>query len=214
MSAGSLDGYYSTIGVAHIAGDYTLEHDGTLEVDVSGDLDEPGRHYDIYQIDGSASLLGTLRVSFIRDYVAALGDSFEFLTAAGGVDGGFDSLDLPALSTGLQWRLTSTATAMFLNVVSTAIPGDFNRDGVVDSADYTVWRDSLGTITLNTRADGDGNGVVDQNDYNIWKSHYGERVGGGASNGSGAASEPSSWLLLLTAAIPILSRRRQRSESR
>jgi hypothetical protein len=94
------------------------------------------------------------------------------------------------------------------------IPGDFYHDGVVDTADYTVWRDSLGEIFPNAQADGDGNGVVDQNDYNMWKLHYGERSGGAASFGSGAIPEPASWLMLLSGTIPIRSFCRQRSGSR
>ncbi|MGD9634826.1 MAG: glycoside hydrolase family 44 protein, partial [Pirellulales bacterium] len=39
-----------------------------------------------------------------------------------------------------------------LVLVSDGLPGDFNRDGTVDAADFTVWQDSLGT-TGNTAAD-------------------------------------------------------------
>ncbi|WP_146565431.1 choice-of-anchor Q domain-containing protein [Posidoniimonas corsicana] len=58
----------------------------------------------------------------------------------------------------------------------TAAPGDYNRDGVVDAADYTVWRDQSGlTVSRLTGADGDGDGRVDQNDYRVWRSHFGLR---------------------------------------
>lgn len=58
----------------------------------------------------------------------------------------------------------------------TAAPGDFNRDGVVDAADYTAWRDQSGnTVPPLTGADGDGDGRVDQNDYRVWRSHFGLR---------------------------------------
>ena len=56
----------------------------------------------------------------------------------------------------------------------TAAPGDYNRDGTVDAADYTVWRDNLGaSVAPLTGADGDGNGVVDATDYAVWKSQFG-----------------------------------------
>lgn len=48
-------------------------------------------------------------------------------------------------------------------------PGDFNLDGQVDAADYTVWRDTLGSKT-DLRADGNGDGAVDQADLEIWQS--------------------------------------------
>jgi hypothetical protein len=53
--------------------------------------------------------------------------------------------------------------------------GDFNRDGAVDAADYTVWRDSLGAeVTSGTLADGNVDGVVDADDYEVWRSHVGD----------------------------------------
>src|SRR5262249_5803392 len=59
------------------------------------------------------------------------------------------------------------------NIVVTSV-ADYNRDGVVDAADYTVWRDSLGQMGSSLNADGDGNGMVDANDFDVWKMHFGE----------------------------------------
>ncbi|QDU55509.1 rhamnogalacturonan lyase family protein [Aeoliella mucimassa] len=52
------------------------------------------------------------------------------------------------------------------------LPGDYNQDGAVSLADYTVWRDWLGSTT-NLAADGDHNGVIDDADYQIWKQNFG-----------------------------------------
>jgi hypothetical protein len=81
---------------------------------------------------------------------------------------------------------------------------DYNRDGVVDAADYTVWRDTLGSTT-NLLADGNGNEMIDADDYEVWKLHFGVTVLGFAA-GSGALDviavpEPATCLLLLLAAI-------------
>ncbi|TWT90756.1 hypothetical protein Mal64_11530 [Pseudobythopirellula maris] len=56
-----------------------------------------------------------------------------------------------------------------------AAPGDYNRNGVVDAADFTVWRDALGQTGLTplTGADGDGDGQVTRADYDVWVSHFG-----------------------------------------
>jgi len=48
--------------------------------------------------------------------------------------------------------------------------GDYNGDGSVNVADYTVWRNTEGSVD-DLRADGNGDGTVDQADYDLWKSH-------------------------------------------
>lgn len=62
-----------------------------------------------------------------------------------------------------------------------AVPGasgDYNRDGSVNAADYTVWRDNLGDtgLALYAGADGNGNGMIDSGDYAVWKAHFGQTI--------------------------------------
>jgi hypothetical protein len=67
--------------------------------------------------------------------------------------------------------------------------GDFNGDGSVDAADYSVWRDRMGSaVTPYASADGDGNGVVGAADYEVWKEHFGETIEQGTGVGSGGAA--------------------------
>jgi hypothetical protein len=63
-----------------------------------------------------------------------------------------------------------------LTVTLVGAPGDYNYDGVVNTADYTVWRDAfdLGESYADYhQADGDFNGVVDDRDRGVWAAHYG-----------------------------------------
>jgi hypothetical protein len=48
--------------------------------------------------------------------------------------------------------------------------GDFNADGIVDVADYTTWRDSVGLAGLPNSA---GLGTVGPQHYDLWVSSYG-----------------------------------------
>ncbi|MEX2092400.1 MAG: choice-of-anchor Q domain-containing protein, partial [Pirellulales bacterium] len=71
-------------------------------------------------------------------------------------------------------------------VVPPELLGDYNEDGAVDAADYTVWRDTLGQsgVSPYSGADGSGNGSIGPEDFDVWKSHFGETLpasGGGAS---------------------------------
>lgn len=59
-------------------------------------------------------------------------------------------------------------------ILPEAILGDYNGDGTVNTADYTVWADSFNT-TVNPfdGADGNGDGVIDTADYTIWADNFG-----------------------------------------
>lgn len=86
------------------------------------------------------------------------------------------------------------------------LPGDFNGDGVVDAADYTVWRDSLGQTGVGLPADGDHSGTVDQADYDLWKTNFGLGGGSGASANT-AVPEPSPlWMAEIAATILLVTR--------
>lgn len=91
------------------------------------------------------------------------------------------------------------------------VPGDYNGDGLVDAADYTVWRDHLGS-EVHTEVDGDKSGVVDQGDFDIWHDDFGHHGGGGAlAAGNAAVPEPSSGLLaIICSAILLVYRTRSR----
>ncbi len=57
--------------------------------------------------------------------------------------------------------------------VAQVLYGDFNQDGIVNAADYTVWRDTLGQTGEGLAADVNGDLVVDATDYGMWKTHFG-----------------------------------------
>jgi hypothetical protein len=63
-----------------------------------------------------------------------------------------------------------------------AVPGDYNQNGVVDAADYTVWRDRLGQMnSLRNEDPGAATpGLVDEEDYDFWKSRFGATAGSAA----------------------------------
>jgi hypothetical protein len=70
----------------------------------------------------------------------------------------------------------------YLRAAAPAASGDYNHDGIVDSADYTLWRDTFGqTVPLGTGADGNLSGTIDAGDYASWKSRFGLADSGGAS---------------------------------
>ncbi|HEY4232021.1 MAG TPA: glycoside hydrolase family 44 protein [Lacipirellulaceae bacterium] len=83
-----------------------------------------------------------------------------------------------------------------LVLVSDGLPGDYNHDGVVDTADYTVWRDSFGQ-TGNVAADGNEDNAVDISDYQLWHDNFGRSDLGSGIGANAAVPEPSTVLLVL-----------------
>lgn len=83
-----------------------------------------------------------------------------------------------------------------------SLPGDNDRNLVVEPNDYLVWRKSLGA-TDDLTADGNGNGIVDAADYAIWR----DQLGSSYFSGSGSLSlqtvpEPNVlWLWVAALAV-------------
>jgi hypothetical protein len=77
------------------------------------------------------------------------------------------------------------------------IPGDFNLNGIIDAADYVVWRKNAGT----------------QADYNLWRSHFGQPAAAGAvATANAGVPEPATALILMFAAAGWWRRSRRNSQ--
>lgn len=89
--------------------------------------------------------------------------------------------------------------------VSGTLAGDYNGDGLVDLADYTVWRNTLGnTVPNGTGADGNGDGLINTADYGEWKDNFGASLGGASLAAPPVAvPEPAAILLALIATIAL-----------
>ena len=84
------------------------------------------------------------------------------------------------------------------------VPGDYNGNGIVDAADYTVWRDHLGQTFPLPNRDAGNSGAVNASDYSSWVSHFGQHAGAGAGLASGAVPEPSSLLMAAIGGLAVL----------
>ena len=100
---------------------------------------------------------------------------------------------------GGRYEETTIADARLLPL-SSALPGDYNRDGFVNAADYAVWRDTFGARGTDLAADGNGNDEVDAGDYDVWRAHFGQAAAG-SSTSSDAIPEPTAWLLMVAGLV-------------
>ena len=86
--------------------------------------------------------------------------------------------------------------------VAGVVVGDYNGNGEVDAADYSVWRDSVGQEGIGLAADGSGNGVVGQSDYDTWQIAYSS-----TQQQVHAVPEPGSAAVTILAAATLASLR-------
>jgi hypothetical protein len=68
-------------------------------------------------------------------------------------------------------------------------PGDYNRNGLVDAADYVVWRKNGGT----------------PEEYNTWRAHFGQPSGNGAAEPALAGVPEPAFMILAACAVLLIA---------
>jgi hypothetical protein len=167
---------------------------GALKVVLNGYTPVSGNTWTI--IEAGADL--TAGKAAVDAMVAAGG--YPALTHAapgsiGTLVGTFASTDFSQapLSAGLSWQVQYVGKTVQLKVVGApGVPGDYNGNGVVDAADYVVWRKGgplqNEVVTI---------GSVTPEDYTAWRARFGKTSGSGSSLAAQAAvPEPTTGLLL------------------
>ncbi len=108
-----------------------------------------------------------------------------------------------------DWSSYSSPTS--LSIVPPPVAGDYNNNGIVDQADYLLWRNNQGTT--NVLANDSIGGRIGGAQYDQWRSHFGQTGGisSGASLESAAVPEPTTLSLLILAGVGAWTRQRQRA---
>ena len=185
----------TSAGTLTVDGNYTQDAGATLAIELGGST---AGTFDALNVGGIASLNGTLNVSLADGFVPSVGDSFQILSAGSRV-GTFSNTPGDVLNAGLgKFLVTYSANAVTLSsFMPNQVPGDYNSNGVVDAADYVIWRNHLATITPLIN-EGASPNIVDQADYDFWKANFGKTAGSGATTtGIAAVPEPATFMLLV-----------------
>jgi autotransporter-associated beta strand protein len=122
----------------------------------------------------------TINSLFINGNLAASGTWGSFASSAAHKSALFDGLGMLNVMVGAAGQI-----------------GDFNGDGMVNLADYTVWRDNLGGPESALANPGNNNGIVDAGDYTAWKSNFGAGSGSVQALSAVAVPEPTGIAVLL-----------------
>lgn len=121
-----------------------------------------------------------------------------------GTTPGLDLTNLLAFQIGVETGAGVDYDVEFNNFrlfAATAVEGDYNGDGVVDAADYTVWRDNEGGDAATAFAAGTRDpglsGPIGSDDYVFWKSRFGSTTPISVAANMSAVPEPATLVSLL-----------------
>lgn len=112
--------------------------------------------------------------------------------------GDFQNEDAPFCCTAINRQLhpDDIAGARFVY----GVRGDYDRDRVVNAADYVLWRDAHGQTSATLLAmDGNADGTINQADYNAWRANFGltsPSEEGPIGSGGVAVPEPTKFTCL------------------
>jgi hypothetical protein len=91
----------------------------------------------------------------------------------------------------------------YIGVAPAGVPGDYNDNGIVDGADYVLWRNG-GPLQNEV----DTPGSVNAADYTAWRARFGNTSGSGTGlGGAVGVPEPSTITLGLCFGVMLVARR-------
>jgi hypothetical protein len=110
---------------------------------------------------------------------------------------------------GLSTDDFAEAVAAFSELLEPSLTGDYNENGVVDAADYVVWRNTFDSMS-SLAADGDGSGSIDNDDYLVWREHFGNTLPAPGTANAVAVPEPAGVFLGVAGLLLIVGRSKGR----
>lgn len=166
---------------------YIQEESATMQIEIGGI--GPGESSRLTSTE-AVLLAGMIEVDLDFGYTPTVGEQFLVVSSPELVI--TDSLTLVG-SAASHFELVIEDQSLILEAI---LAGDYNHDGLVDAADYTVWRD--GDSPDNSEAG-----------YDIWANNYGATAAIAISQTtSSAVPEPAAAVSLLLACLGTLVRRR------
>jgi autotransporter-associated beta strand protein len=144
-------------------------------------------------------------------------DDDDWVTFNAGSNGEIDATN-GTITIDSIWITGSGNVQLFLDTVShnpngllaALLPGDYDRNGLVDAADYEVWRGDFGTsVPPGSGADGTNDGLVDVGDFLMWSkqtSYLNPGGGNSASTADGQSSVPEPGVLALIVGAAVILR--------
>jgi hypothetical protein len=158
---------------------------GTLSVTIpkptAADISPDGRHI-LVRSKGVGYLFERSTGESVADALHGPGTSFTLGSESQGEAIGW-AADGTGFFTTSELNGLPSAPIYHYSFTPSLLPGDYNRNGVVDAADFVVWQENVGTIAGTLPNDTAG-GTIGQAQYDLWQSSF-----GATSSGSGSRSD-------------------------
>ncbi|MEM9354014.1 MAG: hypothetical protein AAGA92_13450, partial [Planctomycetota bacterium] len=150
--------------------DFQQNSSGTWQLDIEGiGLND----FDRMNLTGLALLDGTLDLTLLAGFQPDIGDTFNILSASGGVGGAFaDVLQPNTLADGRVFQVNYLPTIVRLEVVAD-LNADFDDDNDVDVADLMILQRGFGVGNTQAEGDADFDGDIDAADLAVWEGQFG-----------------------------------------
>jgi hypothetical protein len=175
-----------------------------------------------YPLTGAGAYLLSDSPYGTLDQGGNVGEWTEFLASAGKRirRGGAWDTAVSSLSSAVRESMTASSensrTGFRLATLAAVmpVPGDYNSNGVVDAADYVVWRKHLGTsFQLANEVANTTPSTVTPEDYTEWRARFGNTSGAAAGVGAESSLVPepaTAALVVLWGALAGVGARRKR----
>jgi hypothetical protein len=182
----------ASVGTLTLANSLTINDGSSLSFELG-----PGTNHDLITVGTDLTLpSGTAATLNLVNAGGMTAGTYPIIDYTGTLTGNpLTALTLGTQPSGFSFALINNTgnTSIDLQVTATGpvgVQGDYNNNGVVDAADYVVWRNGG---PLQNEVTGVTPGSVTPEDYDAWRARFGNTSG----SGSAAVPEPGAMLLLL-----------------
>lgn len=193
-----------------IGDDATINVGGNMLVNAGGGAQgtlayqlETGDLLSQINVSGNATFNAGAILSFDTSLASPTQTTYNLLTALDIIDNGI-TLNGPA---GWNYQIVPGGNGEILQLFQpgpAGVQGDYNNNGVVDAADYVLWREGG---PIQNEVTGVTPGTVTPEDYDAWRARFGNTSGSGSA--AAAVPEPTVMLLCLSGVVGLLSGRRR-----
>ncbi len=210
-SAGAMVQVGASPGLINVTGNWNNSGIGiALELDDLADSLVPGEQFDQLSITGLFTHGGTVTID--RSELVAPATAQQLKLIGWGSQAGLSTSTAVSFLGGGPLTYNFLSDGLYVTVpASSGIAGDYNNNGVVDAADYVVWRNNEGTN--NTLPNNTISGPIGQLHYNQWRANFGKPPASGATlpdSSIATVPEPATWLLGIDLAACGALRRRDK----